>query len=1147
MKDWYILKKFEIFNWWTFDSHIETFYLNDDITVVSWDNWSWKSTVVDAFVSLLVPSRDRKYNLSASDWPNKKTRNELTYIRWAYKNKETEEWIQTAFLRWNKVWETTFSVLLWYFRNNSGHEISLATFFRTTSNWIEKFYVVSEIELYLKEDFVDIINNSNSVNPILSLKNMLKSKKETRVYNKFIDYKEDYSVLFWLKQNAIELFNKVVSLKEIKDLNSFFRENMLDLNSNILIEFEECEKNYLWVKDIYEKIIESEEKLKILTPFIENKKLLEQKNIEKEKIVYYQENLLNYSNILETSLINNKIIKDKNKLEILEIEKKDLEDKISMETKEVKQIEDLLENSDTTKRIKELENSINFLEKDKNFREYSYRNYKNYINILWFSFDDTEKKFNENTISINEKYNELKEINNNNKQEKISLLTDKRDLEIQKKELDIQLDYYKKRENLLPEKLSIIRQKISKATWIEEENLKFVCELIRVKEIEKSWQMSIEKLFHSFWQELLVPEKYLHQVNQFVDKNNLKWKLKYNKIKSNFELRSYDEFENNIFSKIDIKHNTDFYNWLKNMILTKFNYVCVEDINNEKNKENPLILTISWLIKNKFSYLKDDRPFFEKDYILWWDNKNKIKLLEQELNTIIKKIKNIQIKIEEIEKQENYFEEFKNVYIKLEDIKTYSQIDYFSINDDINLKQKEINNLKENDLELKFYREKLEKLKNILFNYKDKRDKKLWEISNILSDLKHIENRLNQINNKLKDIDILEIKKNFEQSKYIFSTNIDLNNLNDEKEQINKKIINKKDRLIEEIDSIKKKMNWYSSSYKEYRMSVSEKNELWTNLPQDEFWEYLEKEYHKINDEELYKYREKFEKEFRDNLFNLLTDFFYTLENEAESIKEKIFLINKTLKTINYSRDTYIEVSIKNNTKKWDGIENFKKEFREKVINKRELDLTDKLKAFEEIKWLIEKLIDNENSRRNNMIDVRNWFLFSIKELYIEDWNLKDIYESSSWKSWWQTIKLAYSVLASALLYQYWVKEENQNILTNHNSKSFRLVVIDEVFAKLDIDNSRYVLDLFKKLDLQLFIITPTNTINVLEDYVNTIYFIANRDWSKSLKNKIDIKSRTKLEEKVQEKPQTTEEQEYIQKEYERKKDLENLKIEMFW
>jgi uncharacterized protein YPO0396 len=51
--------------------------------------------------------------------------------------------------------------------------------------------------------------------------------------------------MFGLRSNAIELFNKVVSLKEIKDLNSFFRENMLENNPEILEEFDEVAKNYV--------------------------------------------------------------------------------------------------------------------------------------------------------------------------------------------------------------------------------------------------------------------------------------------------------------------------------------------------------------------------------------------------------------------------------------------------------------------------------------------------------------------------------------------------------------------------------------------------------------------------------------------------------------------------------------------------------------------------------------------------------------------------------------------------------------------------------------------------------------------------------------------------------------------------------------
>ncbi|MBT3727064.1 hypothetical protein HOG21_05260 [bacterium] len=124
------------------------------------------------------------------------------------------------------------------------------------------------------------------------------------------------------------------------------------------------------------------------------------------------------------------------------------------------------------------------------------------------------------------------------------------------------------------------------------------------------------------------------------------------------------------------------------------------------------------------------------------------------------------------------------------------------------------------------------------------------------------------------------------------------------------------------------------------------------------------------------------------------------MENECEYIKSKIDIINNTLKTINYSNETFIEVAIKNNNKKSDNIEAFKKEFREKVIYKKELDMTDKIKAFEDIKILMEKLIDKDlQAWRNNMIDVRNWFLFYIKENYTDTGELKDVFESSSGKS----------------------------------------------------------------------------------------------------------------------------------------------------
>jgi uncharacterized protein YPO0396 len=101
-------------------------------------------------------------------------------------------------------------------------------------------------------------------------------------------------------------------------------------------------------------------------------------------------------------------------------------------------------------------------------------------------------------------------------------------------------------------------------------------------------------------------------------------------------------------------------------------------------------------------------------------------------------------------------------------------------------------------------------------------------------------------------------------------------------------------------------------------METSEKLELPSNISVMDFRIYLEKEYHKITDEELYKYKQKFEKEFRETLFIRLHDFYMSLENEETNIKSKISQINESLKNIPYSNDTFIEIALKNNTKKAD-------------------------------------------------------------------------------------------------------------------------------------------------------------------------------------------------------------------------------------
>ena len=122
------------------------------------------------------------------------------------------------------------------------------------------------------------------------------------------------------------------------------------------------------------------------------------------------------------------------------------------------------------------------------------------------------------------------------------------------------------------------------------------------------------------------------------------------------------------------------------------------------------------------------------------------------------------------------------------------------------------------------------------------------------------------------------------------------------------------------------------------------------------------------------------------------------------------------------------------------------------------------------------------------MTDVRNWYVFSAIERYREDDSEKEYYAGSAGKSGGQKEKLAYTILASALAYQFGLEWGAVK------SRSFRFVVIDEAFGRGSDESTRYGLELFKRLNLQLLIVTPLQKIHVIEDYIRSVHFIHNPD-----------------------------------------------------
>ncbi len=147
---------------------------------------------------------------------------------------------------------------------------------------------------------------------------------------------------------------------------------------------------------------------------------------------------------------------------------------------------------------------------------------------------------------------------------------------------------------------------------------------------------------------------------------------------------------------------------------------------------------------------------------------------------------------------------------------------------------------------------------------------------------------------------------------------------------------------------------------------------------------------------------------------------------------------------------------------------------------------------FSQVARLIERFKGREGQTEadrawtRRVTDVRNWFIFSASERWREDDTEYENYTDSGGKSGGQKEKLAYTILAASLAYQFKLEWGATR------SKTFRFVVIDEAFGRGSDESTRFALELFRRLGLQLLIVTPLQKIHVIEPYVSAVGFVDN-------------------------------------------------------
>ena len=130
-----------------------------------------------------------------------------------------------------------------------------------------------------------------------------------------------------------------------------------------------------------------------------------------------------------------------------------------------------------------------------------------------------------------------------------------------------------------------------------------------------------------------------------------------------------------MLGKIEFKPKNEYIDWLEDVIFNQYNYACVNDLQ-EFNSYKERAVTREGLVKSiKGKHEKDDRPHIlrRENYVLGWDNKEKINLLQTEIKKCQEEqkliSKEIRISEQSIEKVGTLKDEFLNLF------KTYTKYD----------------------------------------------------------------------------------------------------------------------------------------------------------------------------------------------------------------------------------------------------------------------------------------------------------------------------------------------------------------------------------------------------------------------------------------------------------------------------------------
>jgi uncharacterized protein YPO0396 len=1058
-------------------------------------NGSGKTTFVDALLTLIVPEKKSRFYNQSSGSEKKGDRTEESYVMGGYGTVYTDngQSSKTLYLRENK--DLAYSILLAHFANEADQVVTLFQVRWFNSGDMRRVFGISHKPLHIEDNFRPFDLN-NAWRRRIDQQYNKGSRKQVEWFDTASRYAlRMVEVLGMQSIQALSLFNQTMGIKVLGDLNEFIRTNMLEPR-NMEQEFQDLKRHLSTLSEAQRNIEKSEEQIALLQPLVRHFEAFKEQADLGVQARQELDTAKVWRNYTKYHLLDNRLHDLTLQLEIVNRQANEHGRQIDALREEERQTLNQLEQNKAGQRLQQLQKDKEGLEEKLKDAEYSLKKFSEWCHSI--KLTETEAVDEASWMRIKKEADRADkrletEIRNNNEDlyEAFDLL---KKAGLEKEAIERELNLLLQSKSNIPGNLIGLRRTLCADLKLEETELPFAGELMQVKSDSLEWQPALEKLLYPLSTRMLVPDKHYKRVTRYVNQTDLKTRLVYNLVKD-VALRQHAD-DGTVWHKLEFHAEHPLSAWVGQHVIQHYSHSCVD---NEKTLERfEKAITLQGLIKNRDRHEKDDRP--ERNdpgrFAMGWNNEKKKAALQQRRSRLVTEEAQAGEAHKRATSRQSRLQGQVFAVKNIRDHTDFNSINVAALQVNIQQIETQIAKLKKSSDQLNTLTLQLADIQQRLFSRQDEKDEAVKKIGLLQRDHSTWEKEsqelygfVQHLREQDKDKLLLFQQKNGSQPA---EEELSVENIDSLYQQMAQrgeeaarqhednaaKAGREVDRAITRIKSPSPEMH---QRFTDWAADVQQLPHDRENA--DEYKEWLVK----LETDNLPRYRKDFERLLHDTAVIKMGVLNEELESWERKIKSSISTLNQSLGGINFNRlpDTYIQLGIRPVT------DTAIKEFRANLLNALPQAADWQQNSFEakalhfrqNVQLLIDRL-DSTEAYRTRVLDVRNWFEFWADEKYRETNELKKTYRQMGQLSGGEKAQLTYTILCSAIAYQFGITREGRN------SKSLRFIAVDESFSNQDEEKATYLMELCKQLHLQLLVVTPSDKIQIVENFIAHVHLV---------------------------------------------------------